>query len=163
DRRQLRQAKVEDLYSTLSGHKEVLGLQVPVDDSLLMGGGQSQGNLSRVIDRLARREWPSSKLRSQCFPLEELLNDVGGAVMLAHVADVRDVGMVETSRRPGFLFEPLEPVRIRREGRWKNLDCNVSPEPGIPCAVNLAHPPRAERRENLVGTKASPGCEDHQN
>src|SRR5437867_7393285 len=39
-----RQAEVENLYAAVGGEKNVLRLQVPVDDALGMRGGQTVGN-----------------------------------------------------------------------------------------------------------------------
>ena len=66
------------------------------------------------------------------------------------------------------LARPTNHVAVGAGVRWltkgrKNLDCDVSPQPGIPRPVNLSHPASAERREDLLGTEASPGCEGHPN
>ena len=41
----LRQAEVEDLQVAVPGDEEVLGLQVPMDDALLVGSREALGNL----------------------------------------------------------------------------------------------------------------------
>ena len=41
----------------------------------------------------------------------------------------------------------------------QHLDRHLAPEPRVPRPVHLAHPARAERREDLVGAEASPGGE----
>ena len=43
--RELRQAEVEDLDPPVGGEEEVLGLEVAVDDPLLVGGGEALGGL----------------------------------------------------------------------------------------------------------------------
>ena len=65
-RLQLGQAEVEDLDPPVLRHEHVLGLQVPVDDPLLVRGGEALGDLHRVVDRLARRDRARgpSRLRS---------------------------------------------------------------------------------------------------
>ena len=158
---QLREAEVEDLDAAVSGHEEVLGLQVPVDDALLVGGGQALGDLGGVVDGLARGEAPSGELRAQRLALEQLLNDVGSAIVLADVVDDRDVGVVEHPRRPGFLLEALQPVRVSREGSRKDLDRDVAAEPRVSGPVYLAHSARTQRRQNLVGAEASTRRQRH--
>ena len=43
--RELREAEVEDLHVTILRHEHVLGLQVPVDDPLLVGRGEAARDL----------------------------------------------------------------------------------------------------------------------
>jgi hypothetical protein len=52
-----------------------------------------------------------------------------------------------------FLLEALAAVRVRRELRREDLDGHIAPETRIPRAVDLPHPSRAQRRENLEGAK----------
>ena len=54
--RQLGEAEVEDLDAAVLRDEEVLGLQVPVDDALLVRGRQAVGDLEGVVHGLARRE-----------------------------------------------------------------------------------------------------------
>ena len=54
--RELREAEVEDLHAAVVRDEDVLGLQVPVDDPLLVRGREAVDDLERVVDRLARRE-----------------------------------------------------------------------------------------------------------
>ena len=62
--RQLREAEVEDLDPAVLRDEEVLGLQVPMDDPLLVGGGEAVGDLQRVVEALrgesSAREHPRS-------------------------------------------------------------------------------------------------------
>ena len=47
------QAEVQDLHPSVPHHEDVLGLQVPVDDPLLVGCGQALRDLHGVVDGLA--------------------------------------------------------------------------------------------------------------
>ena len=51
DLRQLRQPEVEDLDAAVLRDEEVLGLQVPVDDALVVRGGETLRDLDGVVDR----------------------------------------------------------------------------------------------------------------
>ena len=64
--RQLRQAEVEDLDAAVGGDEEVLGLQVAVDDPLVVRRGEALRDLERVVDRpcAARSGPPASVARS---------------------------------------------------------------------------------------------------
>jgi hypothetical protein len=56
DVRQLSKAEVKDLDASVAGQEEVLGLQISVDDSFLVRGGEAMRDLECVIDRPPRRE-----------------------------------------------------------------------------------------------------------
>ena len=75
--RQLRQAEVEDLDPAVAGEEHVLGLQVAVDDALLVRGGEAARDLERVVERLARRERARREPVAQRLALEQLRDDVG--------------------------------------------------------------------------------------
>ena len=53
-----------------------------------------------------------------------------------------------------FLLESRDGRRIGREPRRQNLDRDVAAEPRVARAIDLAHPARAERGENLVGPES---------
>ena len=48
------------------------------------------------------------------------------------------------------LLEPRAAVRVRGERLGQNLDRHVAAEPGIPRAVDVAHPARPEQGDDLV-------------
>ena len=118
---ELGQAEIEDLDAAPTRHEEILGLQVPMDDSFVMRGCQALGDLRGVADRLPRRDWPLAKLLAQRLPFEQFFDDVWHAVVLPHVVDDRDVGMVEDPRGAGFLLETPQPIRVRGYGSREDL------------------------------------------
>ena len=71
--RQLREAEVEDLETAVFGDEQVLGLQVAVDDPLLVRRGEAVRDLQRVVDRLSRRQLPAGERRAQRLAFEQLL------------------------------------------------------------------------------------------
>ena len=97
---QLGEAEVEDLDASVFGDEDVLGLQVAVDDALLVRGRQALGDLRRVVDRPCAARSGRPRARAERLALEQLLDDVGRAVVLPDVVDRRDVGMVEDARPP---------------------------------------------------------------
>ena len=99
----------------LGADQEVLGLQVTMHDPLLVRGGESVRDLERVLDRLPRRDRSAGEPLAQRLALEQLLNDEGDPVVLADVVQRDDVGMIQGGGRAGFLFEPPQPIRIRRK------------------------------------------------
>ena len=52
-------------------------------------------------------------------------------------------------------------IGVLRERRRQHLDRHLAPEPRVLRPVDLAHPARAERREDLVGAELRSGGERH--
>ena len=107
--RQLGEAEVEDLHPAVAGDEDVLGLQVAVDDALVVRGGEAAGDLDGVVDGLARRQRRGADARAQRLAFEQLRDDVGRAVVAADVVDGEDVRMIERAGRACFLLEPAQP------------------------------------------------------
>jgi hypothetical protein len=66
-------------------------------------------------------------------------------------------------RRHDFDFphESRQGLRIVREALGQRFHGDVAAQPRVPRAVDLAHPSGAERRQNLVRTKAGSGNRPH--
>ena len=132
-----------------------------MDDALLVRGAEAPRNRNGVVDRLARREAPSGELRAQRFAFEQLLHDVGGALVLPDVVDGRNVGMIEAASRLRLQLEPPQTIRVAREGRRQHLDRDFALEPFVPRPIHLPHPTSAKRCKDLVGAETSTGWECH--
>src|SRR6185295_10527095 len=97
---------------------------------------------------------------SERLALEQLADDVGesvgGAVRpgRADVVDRHDVRMVELARRAGLALEAAEAVLVLGERLGQDLDRDVPLQPGVPGAVDLAHPACAEEGVDLVWAQA---------
>lgn len=81
--------------------------------------------------------------------------------MQAEVVHCEQIGMIEHARGPGFLLEAAHAVGVSGECRGQNLDRDLAAEPRIPGPIYLTHPASAERREDLVRTKASSRSQAH--
>ena len=57
--------------------------------------------------------------------------------------------------------EARESVGILRSPFGQDLDGDLAVEPRVPGPIDLPHPARAQRREDLVGAEAVPGGERH--
>ena len=79
--------------------------------------------------------------------------------MLARVEDRDEVGMVEGAGGLRLLLEPAEPVGIGRGLRMQDLDRDFPPKSLVARAVDLPHPARAQRRQDLVRPQPDSGGE----
>ena len=93
--------------------EEVLGLQVPVDDALLVGRGEALRDLERVVDGLPLRNRTRVELAAQRLAFQQLRDGVGRPVLRSEVEDREDVRMRQRRDRLGFPLEARQRVRIR--------------------------------------------------
>ncbi len=108
--RQLRETEVEDLDAAVFGDEQVFGFQVAVHDPLFVRRRQAARDLDRVVRGLAHRQRPARHSRPKRFALEQLLHDVGRALVLAELVDGGDVRVVQPARGLRLLLEAAQPA-----------------------------------------------------
>jgi hypothetical protein len=69
--------------------------------------------------------------------------------------------VIEGARRLRLLLEAVQPLGIRGVESGKDLDRDLALQPRVPGPVDLSHPPRAQRCQDLVGPEARAGREPH--
>ena len=69
--------------------------------------------------------------------------------------------MVQDPGGARLLLETAQALGVGGEGRRQDLDRHLAAEARVPRAVNLSHPPRSDRREDLVGTESGAGLQGH--
>ena len=146
----------------VSGDEEILGLQVAMDDALPVRGGETPGDLERVVHSLLLSDRTGLEPPAQRLPLEKLHHRVGDPPLRAEVEDGQDVRMRERRDRFRLALEAGQRVGIGGDGLREDLDRHVSVQLLIPRAVDLPHSTGAQRREDLVCTEAGPGGNRHQ-
>ena len=85
-----------------------------MDDPLLVGRGQTVGDLDGVVHRFARGQGGVAHHLPQRRALQELEHDVGLPVVLTRVEDGEEVGVVEGAGGSRFLLETPKPVGVGR-------------------------------------------------
>ena len=65
------EAEVEDLHAAVLRHEDVLGLDVAVNDPLLVRGGEAVGHLRRDTERPAHRKRPPAERRAERFAFQQ--------------------------------------------------------------------------------------------
>ena len=115
------QTEVEDLDPTVGRDEEVLGLDVAMDDPLVVRGRETGGDLARVLDGFTLRKRTSLQPLAQCLALEQLRHRIGGAIVRAQVENREDVGMRERGNGLGLPLEAREAVRVARKRSGRTL------------------------------------------
>lgn len=83
-----------------------------MDDALLVGGGQSAGDLHRVGNRRANRQGAAAEHVAQRPALDRLGDDVRRLRVGADVMDRQDVGVRQQGGRARLLLEAPQTVGI---------------------------------------------------
>jgi hypothetical protein len=139
----------------------VLRFQVPVDDALLVGGGQAAGDLRANLHGLAQWQRGTARALPQRLAFQQLRHDVGCPVVMTGVVDREDVRVVECARGLGFVLEAAQALRVFGETARQHLDRHVACEPRVAGAVDLAHAAGPERAEDLIGAQTGSLREGH--
>ena len=104
-----------------------------------------RADLQDLIERQrAFRQAVSESLAFEIFHHQEV-----GAVLRADIVEGADVRMLQRGNGPGFPLHPLLQFGVRGKMRRQNLDGDGAVEAGVLGAVNLAHAPSAEERDEF--------------
>ena len=150
------QPKIEDFGSTGGGDEDVLGLEIAVDDPLLVRRREAMRKLQGIVDGLALLEAVRER-RGQAFAkgftLEQLHHGECHVVRVPDVVNRQDVRMRDGRDGFGFPLEALALQRVASERRRENLDGNRAIEPAVARLVDLAHAAGPDRRHDFVRTE----------
>jgi hypothetical protein len=142
-----RQAKVQHLDGAIGTNLDVGGLEIAVNDALLMRRFERVGNLPRNPDRLVDWDRPFDDAIGERHPVDQLQDERGGAACSLHAVDRSDVRKIQRSERPRLAIETRKTLGVHRNRVRKYFDRHLSPEVGVRGAIDLAHSTNA----NLVG------------
>jgi hypothetical protein len=162
----LGQTEVENLDRAVGADLDVGGLQIPVDDPVLVRGLERLGDLPRRRQRLVHRQGTLAETVGERGPFDQLHDERGYGVSgisgtVLQPVDRGDVGMVERRQHFGFALEPRQPLGVRRDGRGQHLDGDLALQPRVGRAIHLAHAACPERAEHLVDADALSGRQRH--
>jgi len=150
---QLGKPEVEDLDAPVSREEHIFGLEVTVDDALVVCRGQAIGDGARVLDRFARGEPPSFDHLPKRLAIEQLHDGVGDSFLGAEIVDREDIWMVEFRYSFCLALETSEAVGVGSHLLQQYLDRHITVEPLVACAVDHPHPARADLLDDAVVAK----------
>src|SRR5271165_7078276 len=102
---ELGESEVKDLDSSIFRYPDVLRLQISVDDSGVVSGGESTGQFHSKGQYFAEPHRAFTKAITQGLTLQQLGHNVRRPVVLTDVEDRNNVGMIQGSGGRGFLFK----------------------------------------------------------
>jgi hypothetical protein len=144
------ETEVEDLDVPMFGKQEILGLEVAMDDSLLVRGGETVGDLDSVVDDAAQREGAALEALAEGLAVKQLGYEIGHAVGGSHLVDDEDIGMIECGDCSCFLLEAAQAVGVGDEELGQDLNRYFAIEARIASAINLTHATGSKDRYDLV-------------
>jgi hypothetical protein len=101
---------------------------------------QAGGNLGAKRRQLAKWQRSCRDQIAQRVSLDALEDQVRARVARPDFVERDDVGMIQRRHRSSFAFEAREPFRIGGDVSMQDFDRDVTPEPRISRAIDLAHP-----------------------
>ena len=155
-----RHPEVQKLGSRPREH-DVRGLQVAMDDSPPVRRAERAGNLPAETKHLFRGQRTLRQSLGQGLALHELHHQEGEAVLVAHVVERADVGMVQAGDGSRFTLEPLSHFDGLRLLGGKHLHRHRAIEPRVLRPIDLAHAAAPEGSDDLVRPETAAGFEGH--
>ena len=110
-----------------------------------VGRPESLRDLDPVAQNLVERKRPPRQPPGQRLALQQLHHQEVDVTLPADVVEGADVRVIQARDRPGLAREAGESLGILRHVRRQDLHGDVTPEPGVPRPVDLAHPSRADQ------------------
>ena len=112
------------------GEEDVVGLDVAVDDAVLVGVGEGPGHVAEQAHHLGEWERTPREPRAERLALDVGHGVVGQPVALARREQGDDVRVGEPGGEPDLLAEALAAHRVRQLG-GQDLDHHPAPERGL--------------------------------
>src|SRR5207249_4071358 len=143
----LGQTEIENLGLVATGHENVGGLDVAVDDSLGMSGVESVGDLRAEIEQLP--EFHSLVVGPAVDPVlerlafQQLHGDEVASAVFSNLVDRADIWVVQSGGGASFALKTVERERIFFRLRRKELERDMAAQVDVRGFVHNAHPSAA--------------------
>src|SRR5208283_4066218 len=157
---ELGQSEVKDFDAPLFGKKKIFRLEVAMDDAAIMSGLQAMGDLHAVVNHFADGQGAAFHGLAEIFAGEQLRDEIGRALVAAHVVHSQNVWMIQSGGGASFLFKALQALRVSGEIQ-QHFYGNITVELRVARAIDLSHAPNADEGEDFVGAKASAREDGH--
>jgi hypothetical protein len=151
-----RQAEVQHLDQAARTDHHVAGLHVAVNDAVSVSHFERLGELGADRQGFLDLQGGAREACRQGLSLHQLHHQRGPpAGVLLQAVNARDVGVVERGQRERLATKLRDRVRVAAHGAGQDFERDVTLEPRVVRAIDLAHASGAERGDDLVGPEAS--------
>ncbi len=148
--------KSKNLRLPATGHEDVRGLDVTMDNALRMCPVESVCDLNAQIEEGFNLDWSAANQVPKSLAFHQLHGDEGPAIYLVNFVDDADVGVVQGRCRFGFPLEPAEGLGIAGQFFGKKLEGYVTSELKVFGFVDNPHAAAADLAQNAVMGKCLP-------
>ena len=152
--------EVKNFGGALRVDQDVAGLEVAVDDALLMGVVNGGANPDHEVDTVAERDATEAAVIGQRGTVHELHGDEREAATAeidgTGLKDLRDARVLKTAENLGFVLEPLARA-IGSKGGADELQSHGARGAVLLGEVDHSHAARAEKLADGVGTNPHAG------
>ena len=131
------QPKVEHFDGAVITDFDIGGLQVAMDDPLLVRGFEGLGDLLGDGQGLGDRDSPARDALGEILALDQFHHKGTHTAGLFEAVNVRDVRMVQRGEGLGFACESGESVGVVRERVRQDFHRDIAIEPGVGRPVDL--------------------------
>src|SRR5207237_9627763 len=145
----------------ISRELDILGLEIAVNDRLLVRGLERLRDLSRDRQRLVDRDRAARNPIRERLALDQFEYERMSLTAVFETVDRGNVRMVERGEHLRLALEACEAIGIERERVGDDLQRDVATKLHVACAVDLPHAAGADGREDLIWAEAASGCESH--
>jgi len=151
------ETEVENLHASVAKQKDVVRLEIAVDEPLVVRRGESAGDLHRAVGGSANRQRPLCEAIAERLAVEQFHHGVGAGFVRPDVEDREDVRMRQRRDGLALALEPREAVPVAGKRSGRDFDRHEAIEPWIARFVDFAHPAGADDGHDLVRTEACAG------
>ena len=135
---------------TVVGDKQIVWLDIAMNDALLVRRGQAVGNGDGDFNSFSPIHRLSRKPLAYRLTLQEFHHGKVDVAVKVEIVQCQNVGVGERGDRPGLALEPAQSGGIRGKMGGQNLDCYLAVEARVFGAVDLPHSSRANRPQDAV-------------
>ena len=152
--------EVEHLDGAVVTHLDVAGLQIAMDDPLLVRRVERLGDLSCQRERFVDRQRAGLSFSASVGPSTSSSTrpSVEPVVSIQRLqpVDGADVRMIQRREDAGLAPEPRHPFGIGGEVRRQDLDGHLTTEHRVRGTIDLAHAADAEQRFHAIRPELRP-------
>jgi hypothetical protein len=152
-----RVAEIQHLHGAVGAELDVRGLQIAMDDPLLVRRFERVGNLPGDRQGLIDRDRAPCNALREILTLDEFHHEGVHACRFLESVDRRDVGMIQRGESLRLSFKPSETLGLLGERVRQDLDRDLTTQRRVRRSVHLPHAAFADRRGDVVDAEASAG------
>jgi len=146
----LGESKIRQLRQAVLREQDVRRLDVAVDDSQVVGLGETVAELAGELNRFLQRQGPVAAPVEEAAAVHVLHDQERAIGSAAVVVDLDDVGVVQGRDRLGLGQEAADGCLAAGGLAQDSLDRHLAVEAGVEGQKHLAHATAAERALGLV-------------